>query len=212
MKGAVLSLNHIILNTDELQFQAWRELAMYEFGMGLPGKMAQSLAGLSRQEALQVVLQHFKQTDADEEALLKEQYEMYGKAIEGIGDDQLLPNAKRLVINFYDHYVDLAVNDTDGYAHDILEKLNLDDYFNVIVKDGQTDNLYLKACDELSIEPADCIGIGTSLHEIQLMKDANILSVGVGDSKQVGTADYQVTQVGDLRYAMLRKLWEDRQE
>ena len=212
MKGAVLSLNHIILNTDELQFQAWRELAMYEFGMGLPGKMAQSLAGLSRQQALQVVLQHFKQTDADEAALLKEQYEMYGKAIDGITDDQLLPNAKRLVINFYDHYVDLAVNDVDGYAHDILEKVNLDDYFNVVVDDNQADNLYLKACKELSIEPADCIGIGTSQHEIQLMNDANILSIGVGDSKRVSAADYQVTQVGDLRYAMLRKLWEDRQD
>ncbi len=212
MKGAVLSLNHIILNTDELQFQAWRELAMYEFGMGLPGKMAQSLAGLSRQQALQVVLQHFKQTDADEEMLLKEQYEIYGKAIDGITDDQLLPNAKRLVINFYDHYVDLAVNDVDGYAHDILEKVNLDDYFNVVVDDNQADNLYLKACEELSIEPADCIGIGTSQHEVQLMNDANILSIGVGDSKRVSAADYQVTQVGDLRYAMLRKLWEDRQD
>ena len=212
MKGTVLSLNHIILNTDELQFQAWRELAMYEFGMGLPGKMADQLAGLSRQQALQVILQHFRQPDADEEALLKEHYKMYGKAIDGISKEQLLPNAKRLVINFYDHYVDLAVNDVDGYAHDILEKVNLDDYFDVVIDDNKTDNLYLKACEELSIEPADCIGIGTSQHEIQLMKDANILSVGVGDDAKVGAADYQVTQVGDLRYAMLRKLWEDSQE
>ena len=51
MKGAILSLNQIILDTDELQFEAWRNLAMYEFGMGLPGKVAHQLAGLDRHQA-----------------------------------------------------------------------------------------------------------------------------------------------------------------
>ena len=73
MKGAILSLNQIILDTDELQFEAWRNLAMYEFGMGLPGKVAHQLAGLDRHQALEVVLSDFNQTDADKDELLNEQ-------------------------------------------------------------------------------------------------------------------------------------------
>lgn len=133
MKGAILSLNKIILDTDKLQFQAWRELAMYEFGMGLPGKMASQVAGLDRHQALAIILKHFSQTDANEDELLNEQYEMYSKVINGIGEEQLYPNAKRLLNNFYDHYVDIAVNDVDGHAKEILQKLKVDDFFDAFV-------------------------------------------------------------------------------
>lgn len=211
MKGAILSLNHVIMDTDQLVFQAWQDLAMYEFGMGLPGKMAQQFKGLDRHQALDLILQHFKQTDADQDELLNEQYEMYGKAVDGIAEDQLFPNAKRLLNNFYDHYVDLAINDTDGHAKEILKKLNVDDFFDVYVSPEDSDNPYLKASQELDVQPGDCIGIGTSAHQIELMNQTGVISIGIGDATELQAAKYQVTQVGDLKYPMLRKVWEDAQ-
>lgn len=212
MKGAILSLNQIILDTDELEFQAWRDLAMYEFGMELPGKMASQLAGLDRHQALQVVLDHFKQTDVDRHELLNEQYEMYSKVISGIGEDKLFPNAKRLLNNFYDHYVDLAMNDVDGHAKEILQKLKVDDFFDVFMASEDEENPYLKATQELDVQPVDCIGIGTSAEQVAQMNDTDVVSIGVGDADELKAAKYQVSQVGDLKYPMLRKVWEDAQE
>lgn len=212
MKGAILSLNQIILDTDELEFQAWRDLSMYEFGMGLPGKMAKELAGLNRHQALDVVLNHFKQLDANKEELLTEQSEMYGKVIAGIGEDKLFPNAKRLLNNFYDHYVDLAIIDIDGHAKNILQKLKVDDFFDVLISTDDEENPYLKASQELNVQPTDCIGIGTTANQVSLMNRAGIISIGIGDAKKLAAARYQVSQVGDLKYPMLRKVWEDAQE
>ena len=211
MKGAILSLNQVILDTDELQFQAWRDLAMYEFGMGLPGKMASQLAGLDRHQALDVILKHFNQVDADKDELLNEQYEMYSKAIEGIGEDKLFPNAKRLINNFYDHYIEMAVNDVDGHAKEILQKLNVDDFFDVFVSSNDEGNPYLRASQKLDVQPADCIGIGTNAEQIRLMNEPRIISIGVGDATELKEAKYQVSQIGDLKYSMIRKVWEDSQ-
>lgn len=211
MKGAILSLNKIILDTDKLQFQAWRELAMYEFGMGLPGKMASHVAGLDRHQALAIVLKHFSQTDANEDELLNEQYEMYSKVINGIGEEQLYPNAKRLLNNFYDHYVDIAVNDVDGHAKEILQKLKVDDFFDAFVSPLDDENPYLKASQELNVQPAACVGVGSNAKEVTLMNDTGVVSIGVGDATELKAAKYQVSQVGDLKYPMIRKVWEDNE-
>ena len=211
MKGAILSLNKIILDTDKLQFQAWRELAMYEFGMGLPGKMASQVAGLDRHQALAIILKHFSQTDANEDELLNEQYEMYSKVINGIGEEQLYPNAKRLLNNFYDHYVDIAVNDVDGHAKEILQKLKVDDFFDAFVSPVDSDNPYLKASLELNVQPAACVGIGSNAKQVALMNDTGVISIGVGDATELKAAKYQVSQVGDLKYPMIRKVWEDNE-
>lgn len=211
MKGAILSLNHIILDTDELQFQALRELAMYEFGMGLPGKLASQMAGLDRHQALAVILQHFNQTDVNEDELLNEQYEMYTKVISEISEDKLYPNAKRLLNNFYDHYVDIAVNDVDGHAKEILQKLKVDDFFAAFVSAQDDENPYLKASQELNVQPAACVGIGSNTKQIELMNDAGIVSIGVGNADDLKAAKYQVSQIGDLKYPMIRKVWEDNE-
>lgn len=211
MKGAILSLNKIILDTDKLQFQAWRELAMYEFGMGLPGKMASQVAGLDRHQALAIILKHFNQTNANEDELLNEQYEMYSKVINEIGEEQLYPNAKRLLNNFYDHYVDIAVNDVDGHAKEILQKLKVDDFFDAFVSPLDDENPYLKASQELNVQPAACVGIGSNAKEVTLMNDTGVVSIGVGDATELKAAKYQVSQVGDLKYPMIRKVWEDNE-
>ncbi len=211
MKGAILSLNKIILDTDKLQFQAWRELAMYEFGMGLPGKMASQVAGLDRHQALAIILKHFSQTDANEDELLNEQYEMYSKVINGIGEEQLYPNAKRLLNNFYDHYVDIAVNDVDGHAKEILQKLKVDDFFDAFVSPLDDENPYLKASQELNVQPAACVGIGSNAKQIEQMNATNVISIGVGNADELKAAKYQVSQVGDLKYPMIRKVWEDNE-
>ena len=211
MKGAILSLNHIMLDTDELQFQAWRDLAMYEFGMGLPGKMANQLAGVDRHQALDLILKHFNVTGVNEDELLNEQYEMYSKVISGISEDKLYPRAKQLLNNFYDHYVDIAVNDIDGHAKKILQKLKVDDFVDAFVSPLDEENPYLKASQELDVQPAACVGIGSQTNEIKLMNETGVISIGVGDAEELKEAKYQVSQIGDLKYPMIRKVWEDNE-
>ncbi len=90
MQGAILNVNGIIADLDRLQFAAWQKVAMYEYGMGLPGKLAKDFAGLSREEALERVLARFANAgaaDSDRQELLDEQDRFYGQVLVVVAGD-----------------------------------------------------------------------------------------------------------------------------
>lgn len=43
------------------------------------------------------------------------------------------------------------------------------------------------------------------------MNATNVISIGVGNADELKAAKYQVSQVGDLKYPMIRKVWEDNE-
>lgn len=211
MKGAIFNIDNLIVDTDQQQLQAWRELAMYEYGLGLPGKIASQLKGLSPKEALSVILNQLHQTADKEQTqeLLSEQDQMYQKALDTLDESALLHGINRLLINLDDHYVDMAVNDIDGHAELILKQLKIDDYFKLIARPSG-DNPYTELAKKLDAATSDCIALVAKPADVEAINEAHMISIGVGNAELLNAADYQVTQTGDLRYPMLRKVWEDK--
>ncbi|WP_267201502.1 phosphatase [Limosilactobacillus kribbianus] len=214
MKGAILNVNNILVDVDQLQFAAWRDLAMYEYGMGLPGKMAAGLKGQSRDQVLDAVLDHFKQmaTPAERQEILDEQDKFYEKTLTTVDETKLLPNAQQLVISLYDHYVKVGVRDTDGHAADLVKQLKLDGYVDLVGPEADTgENPYTALVDQLEVPAAGSIAVATGAADLQQAAIAGLTTIGVGDAQELHGADYQVSLVGDLRYQMLEKVWEDKQ-
>lgn len=214
MKGAILNVNNIIVDDDQLQFAAWRDLAMYEYGMGLPGKMAAGLKGQSRDQVLDAVLAHFKQTAtaAERQEILDEQDKFYEKTLATVDEGKLLPNAQQLVISLYDHYVKVGIHDLDGHAADLIKQVKLDGYVDLVgSKDDAGDNPYTALVDQLDVPAAGSIAVVTKPTDLEQATAAGLTTIGVGDATELKGADYQVSLVGDLRYQMLEKVWEDKQ-
>lgn len=209
MQGAILNVNGIITDLDRLQFAAWQKVAMYEYGMGLPGKLAKDFKGLSREEALNKVLARFKASDADTERqeLLAEQDKFYGQVLADLGEDDLVPGIKKLIIALYDHYVKLAINDLAGHADEITKQLKLDEFVDVA-----GTGTYQDLVKQLDVPATGCVALVTNQEDLQAAINARLVTIGVGDADQLQDADYQVSQVGDLRYQMLEKVWEDNHE
>ena len=209
MQGAILNVNGIITDLDRLQFAAWQKVAMYEYGMGLPGKLAKNFKGLSREEALDKVLARFNASDTgtDRQELLNEQDKFYGQVLADLSEDDLVPGIKKLIIALYDHYVKLAINDPAGHAAEITKQLKLDEFVDV----AETGT-YQELVKQLDVLAAGCVALVTNQTDLQAANDARMVTIGVGDADQLQGADYQVSQVGDLRYQMLEKVWEDTHE
>lgn len=212
MKGAILNVNGIIVNTDQQEFEAWQQLAMYEYGMGLPGKLAADFKGLSQGAALDKVLARFNATadEGERVELLAQQDKFYQQALEKIDKEALVPGIERLIVNLYDHYVDIVVNDEDGHADEIIKKTKLDGFVNLVAHPAAGVNPYEDLAKQLGQEPAGCIGLGTNAAAIDQMNAVGVTSIGIGDATVLKDAAYQVTLVGDLRYQMLEKVWEDQ--
>lgn len=210
MQGAILNVNGIITDLDRLQFAAWQKLAMYEYGMGLPGKLAKDFKGLSREEALDKVLARFNASVAGDERqeLLDEQDKFYGQVLADLSEDDLVPGIKKLIIALYDHYVKLAINDPAGHANEITKQLKLDEFVDVVGSKNAAQP-YQNLVDQLDVPATGCIALVTNQEDLQAANEARLVTVGVGDADQLQDADYQVSQVGDLRYQMLEKVWED---
>ena len=206
MQGAILNVNGIITDLDHLQFAAWQKVAMYEYGMGLPGKLAKDFKGLSREEALDKVLARFNASnaDADRQELLAEQDKFYGQVLADLSEDDLVPGIKKLIIALYDHYVKLAINDPAGHADEITKQLKLDEFVDVA-----GTGAYQDLVKQLDVPATGCVALVTNQADLQAANDARMVTIGVGDADQLQGADYQVSQVGDLRYQMLEKVWED---
>lgn len=215
MQGAILNVNGIIADLDRLQFAAWQKVAMYEYGMGLPGKLAKDFAGLSREEALDRVLARFANAgaaDSDRQELLDEQDRFYGQVLADLNEEDLVPGIKKLIIALYDHYVKLAINDSAGHAAEITKQLKLDEFVDVTGAREHAAQPYQDLVSQLDVPATGCVALVTNAEDLQAAAEARLVTIGVGDADQLQGADYQVSQVGDLRYQMLEKVWEDTHE
>lgn len=213
MQGAILNVNGIITDLDRLQFTAWQKVAMYEYGMGLPGKLAADFKGLTKREALDKVLARFN-ANADEDErreLLAEQDRFYQEVLGELGEDDLVPGIKRLIIALYDHYVKLAINGDEQHATTIAQQLKLTEFVDITGTDDQ-DQPYTSLANQLDVPTSGCIALVTTPEELQAANRAGMVTIGIGDTPALAAADYQVHQVGDLRYQMLEKVWEDTHE
>lgn len=213
MDGAIFSFSNIFVNTNKLSFTAWQRFAMYEFGMGLPGKLASQFDNLTPSQGLSLVLAHFNANPAPSEkaSMIAEWQKFLNEEADSLSEKDQLPGIKRLLLNLYDHYVKIAVLDANGDVQNVLKQIGLDNYVDSIVKTNDKENPYLTAVNQLNLTGANCIGVGTTAHDIENIHHINAIAIGVGDAKTLASADYQVVQVGDLRYPMLQKIWEDKQ-
>lgn len=214
MQGAILNVNGIITDLDRRQFAAWQKVAMYEYGMGLPGKLAEDFKGLDRNAALDRMLAHFN-ASADEDArgdLLAEQDRFYGQVLADLSEDDLVPGIKRLLVALYDHYVKLAVTDPAGHGDEIIKQLKLDEFVDVVGARDDAAQPYQSLVNKLDVPATGCIALVTNKADLQAATAARLTTIGVGDASSLADADYRVSQVGDLRYQMLEKVWEDTHE
>ena len=186
MQGAILNVNGIITDLDRLQFAAWQKVAMYEYGMGLPGKLAKDFKGLSREEALDKVLVRFNanNADTDRQELLDEQDKFYGQVLTDLSEDDLVPGIKKLIIALYDHYVKLAINDPAGHADEITKQLKLDEFVDVA-----GTGTYQDLVKQLGVPASGCVALVTNQEDLQAADEARLVTIGVGEADQLQDAD-----------------------
>lgn len=105
MDGAIFSFNNIFINTNKLSFTAWQRFAMYEFGMGLPGKLASQFDNLTPSQGLSLVLAHFNAnpTPSERASMIAEWQKFLNEEADSLSEKDQLPGIKRLLLNLYDH-------------------------------------------------------------------------------------------------------------
>ncbi len=188
--GAVIfDLDGVIVDTAQHHFLAWRRLAE-ELGIAYPPDLKDRVRGISRMEALKIVLEDAWPTyepQAQELAGRKDAY--YRELIEGLGPQDLLPGVAELLADLKGNGVKVGVATVSRNGTTVLSRLGILAEFDAIV-DGHSGaeskpapDLFLYAARDLGIPPSQCLVVEDAPAGIVAAELAGMRSLAIGEEK-----------------------------
>ncbi len=212
-KGVIFDLDGVIVDTAKFHFLAWRKLAN-DLGFDFTEEQNEQLKGVSRVNSLKKILDWGAMELSDEEfkrqmALKNENYLSY---VEEMDEQEILPGVQKVIDYLIKNRVPFALGSASKNARTILEKINLLEKFDAIVdgtdvsKAKPDPEVFLIAAEKLKIKPENSIVFEDSVAGVQAANNAKMISVGIGEKKILGEADYVFPGFTEVELDFIKKL------
>ncbi|MFW6065697.1 MAG: beta-phosphoglucomutase, partial [Planctomycetota bacterium] len=217
LEGVIFDLDGVLVSTDRLHYQAWKELAD-ELGLEFDDEVNHRLRGVSRDESLRIIYRHNGLTPPDAETLAEQctrKNARYRELVAAMTAEDILPGAIELLTALRAEGIRTAVASASKNTPLVLERTGLAEYLDAVA-DG---NCVLKgkpegegmtiAAQRMRVLPWACVGVEDAASGIEAIHNAGMPAAGIGP--QAGDADLQVSGVGGLTVESLRELYEQSQ-
>ncbi|HBH12633.1 MAG: Glycoside hydrolase family protein [Clostridiales bacterium 38_11] len=191
-KGVVFDLDGVLTETSKAHFKAWCQLAE-KLGFTLSPDIEDQVRGISRLDSMEIVLKAGgieKNYTTDEKIrLANEKNDMYIDLIKSYGSGDLSEGALELLEYFKQNGYKIALASASNNAPFLLKAMGIDSYFDTIadpktIKKGKpAPDIFLKACEQLELQPHECIGIEDAYAGIESIKSAGLFPIGIGNQE-----------------------------
>lgn len=213
MRACIFDLDGVLVDTAKYHFIAWRNLAA-KLGVEFSEHDNEQLKGLSRDASLDYILNKGKiiASTQDREAWKEEKNSEYLSLVMQMNEDETLPNVKELLNELKTNGVKLALGSASKNAELILERVNIKDYFDVIIDGNKTSRskpdpeVFLLGAQALQCEPNDCIVFEDALNGIKAAKSGGFFAIGIGDAEVLVEADIVLDSLVSVNFEMLNLL------
>ncbi|UBZ08864.1 beta-phosphoglucomutase [Salegentibacter mishustinae] len=212
-KGVIFDLDGVIVDTAKFHFLAWRKLAN-DLGFDFTEEQNEQLKGVSREDSLKKILDwgelELSKTEFKRQMALKN--ENYLSYVAKMDEDEILPGVQKVIDYLIEHNVPFALGSASKNARNILKKVNLLDKFDAIVdgtdvsKAKPDPEVFLIAANKLNVKPENSIVFEDSVAGVQAANNANMISIGIGEQKTLGEADYVFTDFTEIDIEFIKKL------
>lgn len=188
IRGVIFDLDGVLVSTDELHYQAWKQLAnelgIIDFGR----KDNERQRGVSRMASLEIVLGKGtkKYTDEEKIALAEKKNDYYKKSLQTLSAADVLPGAKKTLEMLRERGILTAVGSASRNAPEILERIGLVPLLDKIscgldiTKSKPDPEVFLVAAKKLSLVPEDCLVVEDSAAGIQAARTGGMKTLAVG--------------------------------
>lgn len=210
VKGLIFDLDGVLVDTAKYHFMAWKRLAK-EHGIDLNDGYAEPLKGVSRKDALEILLDLTGITMSGVEKLraLDKKNSWYLEYIMDIDESAVFEG----VLEFLDLVKSLgyktAIGSTSDNSSLILECTGLTRFFDVIIdgykvrKPKPDPEVYLVGAKELQLEPSECVVFEDAVAGVNSAKTARMKVIGVSRTGKLEGADRVITTFAGLDESIL---------
>ena len=202
MRAVIFDLDGVLVRTDQAHDKAWRALAV-RLGIPFDGRAAARLRGVSRMEALDIVLEGCGRsfTPAEKEALAAEKNERYRALIAEMTPADVAPDTTVTLKALRERGLLLAV----ASSRFILERTGLTPYFHAVVDGTQIarskpdPEVFLKAAQALGVSPAEALVVEDAAAGVRAARCGGFSSAALGPAAAAeGLADHEIRSLPEL--------------
>lgn len=218
MKAVLFDLDGVITDTAVYHFEAWKALGS-KIGIDIDEEFNEQLKGVSRTDSLNRILEKGNKqeayTETEKTAMATEKNTLYKTLIEKMSPADLLPGIKTLLDDLKAKNVLLGLASASQNGPMILDKLQITEYFDEIVnpaelKAGKPDpEIFLTGAKQLGLDVSECVGVEDAAAGIEAINAADMVSIGVGEVKNLGKATKVVPSTADLTAELLEQVWSE---
>lgn len=218
MKAVLFDLDGVITDTAVYHYEAWKVLGT-KIGIAIDEEFNEQLKGVSRTDSLNLILEKGNKqdvyTEAEKTAMATEKNDLYKTLIEKMSPTDLLPGIKNLLDELKAANILIGLASASQNGPVILDKLQITNYFDTIVdptilKAGKPDpEIFVTGAKQLGVDVSECVGIEDAAAGVDSINAANMVSVGVGEAKNLGKATRVVPSTADLTVELVKNVWSE---
>lgn len=196
-KAFIFDLDGVIVDTAKYHFLAWQKLAD-EIGVEFTPEHNEELKGVSRVRSLEIILAlgNIEASLEDKNRWLNQKNVDYLAYIEKMDETEILPAVFETLEYIKQKNQLIALGSASKNARPILEKVKLLHFFDAIVDGNDVTNakpdpeVFIQAANLLGVSNENSIVFEDSVAGIQAANIANMISIGIGESKILKEAKF----------------------
>ena len=204
-KGIIFDLDGVICCTDQYHERAWREMAE-ESGIYFDPAVSNRLRGVSREESLEIILEHAGKVFSPEEKkkMAEKKNAIYIKLLDRMSPGDLEEDVRSTLEQLRNRGCLLAIGSSSKNTRKILDKIGLGNYFDAVCDGNEITHskpdpeVFLKAGEFLGEDPANCVVVEDAYAGIDAAKAAGMLAVGLGDAFGYEKTDVKIEHFAQL--------------
>ena len=205
MKAFIFDLDGVIVSTDALHYEAWKQTADGE-GIFFNRKINERLRGVSRMESLEIILERAEKKYSQEEKaqLAESKNRIYRELLKKLTPADRLEGVTETLEQLRKRGYLLAIGSSSKNAPIILEKIGYKDYFdaisdgNNISKSKPDPEVFLCAADMLGLKPEECFVVEDAEAGIRAAVLGGFVPLGIGGAARCDGVKKGLGKFSDL--------------
>lgn len=195
-KGVIFDLDGVITDTAIYHYEAWKKIAE-EYNIEFNEERNEEFKGVSRSTCLEKLLSwgNIELSKEEFDKVLTRKNDYYKELLNNLTPDSILPGIKEGITSLHNKGIKVALFSVSKNTNMILEKLGIEDLFDVKVTGEDIQNSkphyegYLLAADRMGLDPKVCMMVEDSEAGIKGAKALSLKTIAIM-KENIANADY----------------------